>query len=495
MPDTHMRTTSVTFPGMHSWKRRARIICSLLFIYGSFSLPIDLWLQLTKTWHDDFWTVVFATVFALVVVVLVRRISTYPVKSLQNFTLLSGVVLICWVSADTGFKAYTNSSSSFKFDPNRLMTGRRSDPNMWVRELYPSIYAPTHENFVLYKPLQRVSARIYGEKYYPALLQHPLLKDKVLEPRNVTYTIDRYGLRNNVDPAQARIAVLGDSFVFGSEVTDKNNLTSLLTKELSEPVYNLGVVDTSPRQQLYLLKYLLRTYPDTFKLRKLVWMIFEGNDLEDDYSPTAPKTGYKRRNDYEQISSFDKTLMQTVRNIPNVIRQQSIIRAIADGKIRFNIRQGENTESSHYFLDGVLLAQPLYQSKQLGYRLFNQSYINRARESADYVQNHPNMPRLTATIDEMAEFGRLNGIEITIVTVPSAARLYSRQFGLDGISREPYFIQAVAKIAAEQHIAYLDLYTLLFADAEEELLYQRDDSHWNERGNEVVSKLLSSYLR
>jgi hypothetical protein len=224
-------------------------------------------------------------------------------------------------------------------------------------------------------------------------------------------------------------------------------------------------------------------------------MIFEGNDLEDDYSPTAPQTGYKRRIDHEQSSAFDNTLVQFVKNIPKVIRQQSIIRAIAEGEIHFSIHRGDNTETSHYFLDGELLAQPLYQSKQLGYRLFNQPYIDRAREPAAYVQNHPNLPHLAATVKEMAELGKLNGFEITIVTVPSAERLYSRQFGLDGISRKPHFIQTVAKIAEEQHIAYLDLYTLLLPIAEGELLYQRDDSHWNKRGHEVVSKILSSYLQ
>lgn len=101
-------------------------------------------------------------------------------------------MLISWVGVDVGFKTYTNISPRFKLDASELMVSRNRDPNIWARELYPSTYAPTDENYTLYKPSLLGSASIFGELYYPALQRHPFIRDKVLIRRDVTITIDCY---------------------------------------------------------------------------------------------------------------------------------------------------------------------------------------------------------------------------------------------------------------------------------------------------------------
>ncbi|MGB7931673.1 MAG: hypothetical protein WCH04_05525 [Gammaproteobacteria bacterium] len=114
--------------------------------------------------------------------------------------------------------------------------------------------------------------------------------------------------------------------MFGSGITDEAIFPYLMAKRLSEPVYNVGVGNTSTKQQLHLLNYLLRTYPADFRLRWLILLIFEGNDMENDYSPTAPREGHDRNVDHMLGSAFDDTLVRLIRDIPKVVRRQSVFR-------------------------------------------------------------------------------------------------------------------------------------------------------------------------
>lgn len=238
--------------------------------------------------------------------------------------------------------------------------------------------------------------------------------------------------------------------------------------------------------------HLLRTHPEAFKLRRLLWLIFEGNDLEEDYSPTAPREHEMKRS---LGATFDGTIVHLIREIPRIAKEQSVIRRIVAGEVRFRSLSSDDPDRSHYVLDGEIIAYPLYHSDRFGYRLFREVNINRARRPRTYVENHPNLPRLAATIEKMAELSRRAGFEVTVVTVPSAVRLYAGPFGIDGVPTEPYFIQAVMALAAEQDLDYVDLRELLAPAAAKEMLHRRDDTHWNARGHRLVADALSAHLR
>ena len=92
---------------------------------------------------------------------------------------------------------------------------------------------------------------------------------------DVTY--DRNGFRNQRDLERADIAVIGDSFVEGLTVTNAELGTSQLAVLQRAVVANLGQSTYGPLQELIVLKrYALPLHPHT-----VVWMFFEGNDLQD----------------------------------------------------------------------------------------------------------------------------------------------------------------------------------------------------------------------
>ncbi|HSK76883.1 MAG TPA: hypothetical protein VLQ45_10535 [Thermoanaerobaculia bacterium] len=93
----------------------------------------------------------------------------------------------------------------------------------------------------------------------------------------IRYRYDRHGLRNAVDVEKAEVVVIGDSFIEGIGVAEKDLVTTRLGEELGRTVANIAQAWYGPQQELELLRrYGLPLHP-----RVCVWAFFEGNDLWD----------------------------------------------------------------------------------------------------------------------------------------------------------------------------------------------------------------------
>ena len=364
--------------------------------------------------------------------------------------------------------------------------GRTSDPTIWHGELYPRQYAPTRRNFRLYKPNVRVTGETFGERYVSSMLKSRTLAEEVLERRPLSYFIGPDGLRELEPLTDSHVFALGDSFAFGFATDEGKTWTDLLGKSLGEPVYNLGVSATGPRSQLELLKYLLETHASSMHVERLLWMIFEGNDLENSYDETLSDDLAVSR------SPFDGTLLEPVFSVPARLKGTSVVRRLARGQLAF-------ASAAHpygqYEIDGQPLPLPLFHSKQFGYRFFVPADVDAATQPLDYVMNHPNRPRLDRTFQEMRSLSQQAHFDVTVVIAPSDARLYGGAFeGFPALSTEPYFADYVADLSQNMGFSVVNLLDSLRPFAQTELLYYRDDHHWNERGNAIVSELLARQL-
>ena len=84
------------------------------------------------------------------------------------------------------------------------------------------------------------------------------------------------------------------------------------------------------------------------------------------------------------------------------------------------------------------------------------------------------------------------GFRVTVLIAPSPARLYGRDFEyFPPVSPQPYFINHLRQLASQAGFEAVDLYQLLLPYADTEYLYWRDDTHWNERGHDVVARLIA----
>jgi hypothetical protein len=181
--------------------------------------------------------------------------------------------------------------------------------------------------------------------------------------------------------------------------------------------------------------------------------------------------------------------------IPSMIREQSVINGLRTGQIIFKWPSRTAEEGDPYMVDGVRLIYPLYRSAQYGYALFYPQYIEAANKPESYVLDHPNRPLLDQTFKDMAGLSQKYGFKVTVVIAPSAPRLYASYFeNFPPISERPYFINYVENLSKDLGFNVINLYPQMQSYAAKEYLYWRDDSHWNERGHEVVAEIIAKGL-
>jgi hypothetical protein len=420
---------------------------------------------------------------------LARRGALSPSRMLELGA--AGIsLLVATLVADVGYTMYDNVRRA-RAEAPISNEARATDANVWHGELLPRLYFPTTKTFALYKPNVRLTANTYGEFYTPAMLASRILVDSVLEPRRITYAIGPHGVRATTPLARSRIFALGDSYALGYATDEGKVWTDRLGASLGEPVYNLGVSSTGPRAHVDLLEYMLAAHHDSMRVERLLWMIYEGNDLENSYAgrrePEAP-TGLGLG------GMLQGTVVQSFGSLPARVRSQSVLRRLIDGDLTFGSLQA-SSRGGRYEIDGVSLPVPLYHSRRWGYRLFNPDDVFGASVPREYVMRHPNRPLLEQTMRDMRALSERYGFKVTVIIAPTDARLYGADFeGMPAPSATSYFADFVADQARSLGFDVTNLVTLLRPFARSEMLYYRDDHHWNARGNEVAAQVIGASL-
>lgn len=400
--------------------------------------------------------------------------------TLLNMGAASTSVLLALLAADFMFSFWQTRNAPDAVAQD-VAYQRASDPVIWHGELYPRTFHPTDRSFLLYKPAVSLHGLTYGEYYEHRLLRSQLLRDSVLEYRQVRYDINRHGLREEAAFSEARIFALGDSYVFGYATDEGAIWPDVLEQSIGEDIYNLGVSATGPKQQVQLLEYLLAAHADSMRIRHLLWMIYEGNDLENSYAELRqpPEVAGEAR---------EPGLLTALGGLPRALREGSVLHAVVSGGVRLRPRAlGGTTE-----IDGVQLRNPLYHSARWGYRLFNPADIRSATRGEAYVRGHPNAAALQATLRRVRELSRSHGFRVTVLLAPSDVRLYGASFeGMPALADRSTFLEHVGRLSGELGFQVVDLATLMKPHAARELLYYRDDHHWNVRGNAVAAELIA----
>lgn len=465
---------------------RAGLIIALIWAYGSAVFLIEE-PRLPFEFGLGAWVV--STGLVLITSNLLARravrLRLLSRSTLTNLTILGATTITSVLALDIGYTMYLNSDSvSFDADKSRVF-----DENMLVGELYPRVYYPTERNFALHKPDVRVSGSHYGNFYSTSMKHSSTLMDTVLERQQVQININALGFRETSDISETEILALGDSFAFGWGVDEIDSWTGLLEQQIDKTIYNLAVHDASPRQELELLKHVLRQQGERLRARKLLWMLYEGNDLEDDYTEVV-----QRRDVPVKIPLLKGTLIEALERLMRTVKRQSVINRLRRGQVTWNSATTEDS-TNPYRVDGVDLVFPLYYSEQLGPRLFSQYYVDLAGKPASYVENHWNRAALISVFQEMQELAAEHELEVAVIIAPSAARLHGPYFeNFPEISEKPHFINLLKNLSAAANFSTVDLYELMRPYAGDELLYFRDDDHFNHRGNSLAAALIREEL-
>ena len=422
--------------------------------------------------------------FVSIISWLQRRQLVTP-AFLMNASLAVGCIVPAVIALDVAYSGYLNLNRE-ESDNDRF-----ADANLWIGELYPDLYYPSEKNFRVHKPGRTITGDHFGDMYVPAMLRSPVLTGSVLSRKHVTISIGEDGFRETAKLGRQKIVAIGDSFTFGWGMEQDRTWVERLERMIGKSVYNLGLQDASPKQELLLLEHLLRTNQLDLQRGLLLWTIFEGNDLEDSFDELRPKTSTKST----LRKAFSSTIVELLWEMPMTLKHESVANRLRTGQIGWASTAASVDEEKRHVVEGVRIPVPLYRSKRFGYKLFHPDQIERAASAQAYVLNHPHVAPLRDTFTAMSALAARYDFNVIVVVAPTDVRLYGPYFeGFPTLSAAPHFNMLVKELARLAGFEVIDLQSAMQPYAGEELLYFRDDDHWNERGHEVVAKIVAKDL-
>ena len=485
-----MSLSSTQIPPARGWRWAATLAIGSLWTYLAVVFLLDesvLGIDVRRRYLALAIPAGFAIVYGLLP--RLEHRGWVSVGRLQDFAVGGFAVLIALLAADLVLAVYLNSlDRGHPANP----VHREMDPSVWIGEGMPRRYHPTEKSFVVHKPSVTMTLESsYGDFYYARLMESPTIVESVLQARPVDYHIDAHGFRETTPLEEARVFALGDSCVYGVGIAQDRTWVELLQRDIGQPTYNLGVSGSSPQQHYEVVEYLLERESAAPEIQELLWLIFEGNDLEEADEQTAEPEEPRGL-----AWLLRGTVLESLADLPFRIKYNSAIRRLLERELILARPGAPALGGGPFVVDGQRLVHPLYRSDRHGHRLFLNLYIQRAARSQSYIRNHPNLLTLHQTFEAMAELSREHGFRVTVLLAPSAPRLYASYFEhFPTISDEPHFLDEVAGMAGEVGFEVIDLAEELRPWAARELLYWRDGSHWNERGHQVVSAIVAATSR
>ncbi len=290
-------------------------------------------------------------------------------------------------------------------------------------------------------------------------------------PREVIFTTDRWGLRNPVEIEHPRVVVLGDSYVAGSSVSDRETLTIAMSRELREPIYNFAVQSIDVPGLFLRDARFAQTPPEI-----VIW---------------APVARRIRPRPLFFPAVADDSLTHGERAL-------RWIRRVGEGLERFEARLNRDnglTREARYLYHGLQhrwLGNPnlidTAEGQVLALDLDAQGLIASAEERE--------VETVIAMVRTFSEFLAEHGVDLIYCPLPESGTIYPELFPEE--AREalavPSFLDRLIDGSRTQGVHVVDL-RAIFRAHKSPYLYQPDDSHWNPRAISLSAGALAKAVR
>ena len=301
------------------------------------------------------------------------------------------------------------------------------------------------------------------------------------EPRLMFFQTDSAGFRNADGERSVDVVVLGDSFGAGAGTTQSKVLSHLLQTQYKWSTYNLSFPACGPWQQ-YINLAIEATRLRLTRKTTVVWLLYTGNDLDDEYGDTWKLEELPWRSGFSAWKVSYKTY-----------RGRSPLYQMSENllwRVKRSRDMAENVEKK-YLPDG----RPV---------LFLKGQEEWGRRTRAQVERHHNFPKLMRTMEAMKQWKETYGPEILVVVLPTKGEVYPsilyRRPQLAEDFHSSGFFQAVHSICDRISLPCVDPKPYLLETAGRlwassgELLWWRDDTHLDERGHEALADFIAKEI-
>jgi hypothetical protein len=279
----------------------------------------------------------------------------------------------------------------------------------------------------------------------------------------IVYKSDRYGF-NNTDDAwdenQIEYLIIGDSYAQGDCVEREYNLSGNLEKISNKRVINLGYAGNGP-----LLEYVsLKEYLPLTKAKKILWIYYEGNDLD------FTNLGTELQDEILLKYLKDKNFIQ------NLYLKQVQINSMAKSQLKKSLAEYEKKITYDKF--------KILKLFNLRYLITNFKLTNE-RESYKISQEFKNIVSMTK------ELADKNGIDLYIVYIPDNYRYdKKKKFLVKDIHDYKKIIDYFEKL----NIPVIDIHSKLLKNKDDPNLKRLNQYHFSKDGYRVISEYIYNFI-
>ncbi len=246
-------------------------ISFLLLIYTFYKSEI-IWDGNNRNYYKTYYLISSILIFFSIITFFIN-------DKIKQYLIISGISLIVSLYLFEGYLTFKDQLSREQLSREQIY--EKQTGNKWDRRIILDIYKDLKKNnnkiTITYHPSYFIDK---NHSNVPFPLSGLSNSETICCNENGYYSIyqsDRYGFNNpdnEWDKKEIEYLLVGDSYTHGACVNRPNDIGSVLRNLSNKSILNLGNRGNGP-----LIEYAtLREYLNT-KVKKVLWIYYEGNDL------------------------------------------------------------------------------------------------------------------------------------------------------------------------------------------------------------------------
>lgn len=344
-----------------------------------------------------------------------------------------------------------------------------------------SNYTGKDSSYVPFKPNMIYSGKSYGD-----LLNGLNLKARAEEIRNQYFEVDEYGFRNRKgflnEPVEA--VITGSSYVGGAQETQTKLVSEILTKQYNIRTYNYAVIRMKHfwEDRRFIQKppkYLILLGAEG----EFVTAHYKAEIEDNDINISVPK--WNSTLEWEKKNQAAKRDFLTIQS---KLLNFSFVRYIANFMNTEFINWGKTRSQ----VASDFPESPVKYDKASDSLYYNPEFDNPILGEGENTVKNINIE--IKTLMKSKDLLKKRGITLIVAAMPSKTSLQHSKYA--NVERNKTVLVKFEEEMEKNGIEHIKLFDITrdYVKKNNKYLYYKDDSHWNSKANEIITRILAEKI-